>query len=105
MCNKGFLEEKFVDYKEFEISLGKFKASVCNSCGNIFFDSETAKKIQIKSKGAGLFGLAKKTKVAQVGNSLAIRVPKEISDFTKLRKGEEVKITPKSNKQILIEFK
>lgn len=105
MCNKGVLEEKLVDYKEFDVSLGKYKANVCNICGNVFFDSETAKKIQAKSKAIGLFGLAKKTKVAQVGNSLAIRVPKEISDFTKLKKGEEVKIIPKGHKQILIEFK
>lgn len=56
MCEKGTLEEKLVEHKEFGISLGKFKANVCTSCGEAFFDSETAKKIQSKSKEHGLFG-------------------------------------------------
>ncbi len=41
----------------------------------MFFDSETAAKIQAKSKKMGLLGLAKKTKVAEIGNSIAIRIP------------------------------
>lgn len=104
MCGNGTLKEKIVEYKEFGISLGKYKADVCAKCGEAFFDSETAKKIQAKSKELGLFGLAKKTKVAKVGNSLAIRIPKEIADFIKLKKEEEVKITPKSQRELIINF-
>ena len=64
MCNTQ-LKEKIVEHKEFSISLGKFKAMVCPNCGEIFYDSEAAEKIQKRSKGLGLFGLAsKKTKVA-----------------------------------------
>ena len=102
MCDKGTLKEKIVDYKEFGVSLGKYKGKVCANCGEIFFDSVLAKKIQAKSKELGLFGLAKKTKVAKVGNSLAIRIPKEIVDFLKLEKEEEVKITPKSQNELII---
>lgn len=102
MC-KGILEKKLVDYSEFGVSLGKFKGAVCCSCGEVFFDSEIAKKIQIKSKELGLFGLAKRTKVAQVGNSLAIRIPKEIAAFTKLKKEKEVRILPKSPHEFIIE--
>lgn len=102
MCNKGTLKEKIVDYKEFGVSLGKHKADICTKCGEVFFDSETARKIQAKSRELGLFGLAKKTKVAKVGNSLAIRIPKEIADFIKLKKEEEVKIMPKSQHELII---
>jgi YgiT-type zinc finger domain-containing protein len=102
MCGNGTLKEKTVEYKEFGISLGKYKADVCAKCGEAFFDSETAKKIQAKSKELGLFGLAKKTKVAKVGNSLAIRIPKEIADFINLKKEEEVKITPKNQHELII---
>lgn len=102
MCN-GELKEKTVEHREFGISLGKFKALVCSKCGETFFDSDTAGEIQAKSKKMGLFGLSKKTKTAQVGNSLAIRIPKEIAKFINLKKEEEVKITPKSPKEILIE--
>ena len=102
MCNSGTLKEKIVEYKEFGVSLGKHKASVCAKCGEIFFDTVTAKKIQSKSKELGLFGLAKKTKVAKVGNSLTIRIPKEIAECIKLKKEDEVKIIPKSQNEILI---
>ena len=103
MCN-GELKEELAEHKEFGISLGKYKGNVCANCGEVFFDSATAKKIQAKSKEFGLFGLAKKTKVAKVGNSLAIRIPKEIADFLKLKKEEEVRIMPKSQKELVIEI-
>ena len=102
MCDKGTLKENTVDYKEFGISLGKYKGKVCNNCGEVFFDSALAKKIQAKSKELGLFGLAKKTKVAKVGNSLAIRILKEIADFLNLKKEKEVKIMPKSQSELII---
>ena len=102
ICDKGTLKEKTVDYKEFGVSLGKYRGNVCANCGEVFFDSATAKKIQAKSKEMGLFGLAKKTKVAKVGNSLAIRIPKEIADFLNLKKEKEVKIMPKSQSELII---
>ncbi len=104
MCG-GQLEEKLVEHREFEVSLGKFKAMVCSKCGEVFFDSEIAQQIQEKSKKIGLFGLSsKKTKVAKVGNSLAIRIPKEIADFVNLKKEEEVRVIPKSKKEIVFEI-
>lgn len=104
LCN-GQLKEKIVEHKEFGLSLGKFKAKVCSKCNETYFDSETADKIQLKSKELGLFGLAKKTKVAMVGNSLAVRIPKEIAEFMKLKKEEEVRISPRNTREIIIETK
>ncbi len=75
ICN-GLLKEKLVEHKEFGIFIGKFNSLVCTKCNEVFYDSKVANQIQLKSKKLGLFGLAKKTKVAQVGNSLAIRIPK-----------------------------
>ncbi len=103
MC-KGELKEKIVDYKEYGISLGKFKGKVCTNCNETYFEPEIVDKIQAKSKELGLFGLAKTTKVAQVGNSLAVRIPKELVDFLKLKKEETVRIMPNSRNQILIEI-
>lgn len=102
ICN-GNLKEKNVEHKEFGVSIGIFKAKVCTKCNDTFYDSETAKKIQAKSRELGLFGLAKKTRVAQVGNSLAIRIPKEIAIFTHLKKEGEVRIIPKSPDEIFIQ--
>src|SRR3989338_632893 len=100
MCNNE-LKKRIVEHKEFGISLGRFKALVCEKCGETFFDESAAEKIQLKSKEQGLFGLAKKTKVAQVGNSLAIRIPKEIAMFLNLKKEKSVRITPKNQTQLL----
>ena len=104
LCN-GNLEQKQVEYSEFGISLGKFDALVCKKCNETFFNEDIVDKIQIKSKELGLFGLSKKTKVAQVGNSLAVRIPKEIAEFVHLKKENEVKITPKDPNKIEIEIK
>lgn len=101
-CNSA-TEEKLVDYAEMGVSLGKFKAQVCKKCGEAFFDSETAGKIQAKSKELGLFGLARKIKVAEVGNSIAIRVPKRLAEFVGLKKGQEVLIRPREKNELSIE--
>jgi len=102
LCN-GELKKKEVERKELEISLGKFPALVCTKCNEVFYDEDSVEKIQKRSKELGLFGLSKKTKVAQVGNSLAIRIPKDIAKFVGLKR-EYVKLIPKSKKEILIEI-
>ncbi|HLC61574.1 MAG TPA: YgiT-type zinc finger protein [Candidatus Nanoarchaeia archaeon] len=94
--------KKTVEHKEFGVSLGNFKADVCTKCGEIFFDEKTAEEIQQKSKQMGLFGLAKKAKIAEVGNSIAIRIPKEIAEFLNLKKGKVVTIFPKSKNELHI---
>ncbi len=101
-CNSP-TERKVIEYSEIGVSLGRFKAEVCIRCGEFFFDSETAGKIQAKSKELGLFGLAKKTKVAEVGNSIAIRVPKRLAEFIGLKKGQEVLIRPREKNELSIE--
>ena len=95
MC-EGNTIKKNIEYREFDVSLGSFKADVCKKCGEAYFDEETVEKIQAKSKQLGLFGLAKKVKIAEIGNSIAIRIPKEIAEFLKLDKGKEVIIFPES---------
>ena len=102
-CNSA-TEEKIVDYKEMGTNLGRFKANVCTKCGEVFFDSETAGKIQAKSKELGLFGLARKSKVAEIGNSIAVRIPKRLAEFVGLKKGQEVLITPNEKNKLSIEI-
>ena len=96
----GRTSVKTVNYKEFGVLIGHFKANVCKKCGEIYFDEDAVSKIQAKSKELGLFGLAKKAKIAQVGNSIAIRIPKEIAEFLKLKKGKEVLIFPEGKNEL-----
>ena len=93
--------EKEVEYKEYGISLGKFQGFVCTNCGETFFDSDVVKKIQQKSKEKGLFGLSRKVKVGKVGDSLMVRIPKEIANFVKLKEGKEVRMSPEAGKIII----
>ncbi|HLC64747.1 MAG TPA: AbrB/MazE/SpoVT family DNA-binding domain-containing protein [Candidatus Nanoarchaeia archaeon] len=99
----GNTQRKNVEHKEFGISLGMFKADVCEKCGEAYFDEKTADEIQRRSREKGLFGLAKKAKVAEVGNSIAIRIPKEIATFMKIKKGKEVTLFPESQHDLRVQ--
>ncbi len=102
LCN-GKTVLKTIEYREMGVSFGKYKAEVCKQCNEQYFDEIIAEQIQTKSKELGLFGLARKAIVAEIGNSVAIRIPKEIADFLQLKKGNEVTITPKDKHDLLIQ--
>ena len=102
MCS-GKTVLKNVDYRELGILLGHFKGNVCEKCGETYFDEQAAEQIQQKSKDLGLFGLSKKAIVAELGNSIAIRVPKEIAAFLNLKKGHEVTLVPTDQHGLLVQ--
>ncbi len=99
----GKTKAQNVDYKELGVFLGTYPALVCEQCGETYFEEKTAEKIQVKSKEKGLFGLARRTKVAEVGNSIAIRIPKEIAEFLDLEKGQEVTLMPRNKHDLHIQ--
>lgn len=101
MCGKK-LRRKKVDYVVSGVNLGKFPAQVC-SCGEQYFDEKTANQMTESAKKAGVFGIARRTKISYTGKSLMVRIPKVIAEFTELKKGDEVKIIPEGKKKILIE--
>lgn len=103
MCG-GKTINKNVEHKEFGILLGIFPASVCEKCNEVYFDEKTAEEIQKKSQEMGLFGLARKVKVAEIGNSIAIRIPKEIGNFMNLKKGKEVIIFPENKHALHVQI-
>lgn len=100
MCGKKLKRGK-VDYDVCGINLGKFPADVC-SCGEQYFDEKTAERMTEATKKAGVFGIAKKTKVSYTGKSLMVRIPKQIAEFADLKKGVEVEIVPESRKKISV---
>lgn len=104
LCD-GKLNEKMVDYKIYGESIGKFPALVCNSCGEQWFNEETSKKIQEKEKKLKLFGLSRETKISYSGNSLIIRIPRELAKFMNLKKETEVIIYPEDKNKISISIK
>jgi len=100
-CN-GKMGNKKVDFKLFGISMGKFDALVCSKCGQNLFTEEISEEIDKAAKEKGLWGLEAKTKVAQAGDSLSIRVNKKLAEFLNLKKGEEVTLIPEGKNRLLV---
>lgn len=97
----GKVVKKKVDFSLYGTSLGKFDAEVCMKCGEKVFDEKISDKIDEIAKKKGLWGLDIKTKITQAGNSLAIRIPKKIVDFLKLKKEEQVFMHPQDHKLVI----
>ena len=104
ICEKGNLEKKKVPYELLGEKIGMFDAEVCPSCGEVFFDEETSRKITAATKMKGLWGLGSRTKIGQAGSTLDIRLPKRIINLLKLKKGEDVMIYPESKKRLIVEL-
>jgi len=94
ICKKGILKRKKIKEEMFGIYLGEFPADVCDNCGESFTDAETTRKIEEIAKKKGIWGLGVKTKITKTGNSLAVRIPKKIAGFLKLKEGKEAYIHP-----------
>ncbi len=98
----GKIVKKNIEFSMHGVKLGKFPAEVCTKCGEEVFDEKVSQEIDKIAKQKGLWGLSKKVKVVKIGNSLAVRIPKAISDFVGLKEGKEAIIKPEGNK-IMIE--
>lgn len=101
ICEKGTLKKRKIKETMFGVYLGEFPAEVCSHCRESFTDIETTKMIEAVAKKKGIWGLGMKTKVMKAGNSLAVRIPKKIADYLKLRQGEEAFIHPQDHKLII----
>ena len=100
-CGGNFVKKK-KEFELFGISLGEFDALVCQKCSQTLFTEEVSDQIDKIAKEKGLWGLESRTKVAQTGDSLTIRVNKKLANFLNLKKGEEVTLIPESKNKIII---
>ena len=101
MCEKGNLKNGKVKETMFGIYLGEFPAEICDKCNESFTDEKTTRAIEEKAKKIGIWGLGKKTKITKTGNSLAVRIPKEIANFLNLKEGKPAYIHPEENRIII----
>ena len=104
LCEKGVLKVKEVPYTLYDELVGKFRAQVCDTCKEVFFDAQTSQKITAATKAKGLWGLGTRTKIGQAGSTLDIRLPKRVIDFLQVKKGEEVTIYPDTKRRLIVEF-
>lgn len=101
ICEKGVLKKGKIKETMFGVYLGEFPAEMCSNCKESFTDEKTTRAIEEAAKKKGIWGLGKKTKITKTGNSLAVRIPKEIANFLKLKDGSEAYIHPEKGKIVI----
>jgi len=101
ICGEGTLKKGKIKEYMFGTYLGEFQAEICTKCKESFTDSETTRKIEEAAKAKGVWNLGRKTKITRSGNSLAVRIPKEIADHLNLHEGKEAYIHPEKSKLVI----
>lgn len=101
---EGMLVEKMVEYSYHGISFGSFDAEVCTECGEAFFTEEASDEIDRIAKERGLWGMEVRSKISYSGNSLIVRIPKELVEFLDLEKGDEIRIHPEGKHRLVVEL-
>jgi len=104
LCEQGTMKRTKAPFSMYGILLGEFEADVCNMCKEVVFTEIASDEIDQIAKEKGLWGLESKTKVGKVGNSIDVKIAKNLAEFTGLKKGEEVRIYPESKNKLIIEF-
>ncbi len=101
ICEKGELKKGTTTEEMFGVVLGTFPALVCSKCGESFTDEATTKSIEESAKKKGVWGLGKTTKITKTGNSLSVRIPKEMADRLGIKDGEDAFIHPEKNRLVI----
>lgn len=100
----GKIVKKPVPFYLYGIELGNFPAEVCSQCGEECFDEGASDMIDAAAKEKGLWGLDAKTTVGVAGDSFIIRINKDLAEFFKLKKGEEVHLRPENKHTLIVEL-
>ena len=101
LCENGTLKKDKVKEYMFGVYLGEFPAEVCTKCGETFTGSVVTKKIEEAAKKKGIWGLGAVTRITKTGNSLAVRIPKKIAEYLKLKDGKEAYVNTDAQKLII----
>lgn len=99
----GRLKKSFAEVEFFGINFGVKQADVCTRCGAEYLPQEVMEQIETEVKRRGLFGLERRGRVAKSGNSLVIRIPKEIVELLKIKRDLPIVIYPSEPKKLIIE--
>jgi len=103
VCGKSQLIRKKRHAEQYGFDLGIYFAEVCPSCGEVFWDEKSVRRMERKAKKIGIWGLEQRTRVAAVGNSLAVRIPRRLADYLGLAKGTEVSVHPIGKDKLVVE--
>lgn len=101
ICNSR-MKKTEETFKIGTISLGKFEAEKCTKCSEVYFTESSSDAIDKKAKQLGLWGLSARTKISYSGNSIIVRIPRDISKFMNLTKGAEITTHPEGKHRLVI---
>ena len=62
-------------------------------------------RIEEAAKAKGVWGLGAQTTITKTGNSLAVRIPKKLADFLRVRQGQAVYLHPNRKGLLVIELR
>jgi hypothetical protein len=100
----GKLKKGVTEVEFFGIDFGIKPATICTKCGSEYITQEIMEEIETEVKRRGLFGLEKRGRVAKSGNSLIVRIPKEIVQSLKIKPDLPVLIYPSEKGKLVIEI-
>lgn len=86
------------------IDCGVLDIEVCAHCGEQYFPEETMEIVQDKLKKEGLWGVKRKeVNLWKSGNSVLLRLPKEITNLLSLKPDQKVHIYHEGKKRIIVD--
>ena len=103
LCDKGRLIKKKSPYMYGDIYFGEYESDVCSTCREVIFTEKSFDDIEAKAKELGVWGLVHKTKISYSGNSLMVRIPKDIAKFLGMKKGKAAMVAIGGKKRLVVE--
>jgi len=97
------MKKSLTEVEFFGIDFGMRKANVCTRCGTEYIEQEVMEEVEREVKRRGLFGLERRGRVAKSGNSLVIRIPREIAESLKIKRDLPIVIYPADSKRLIVE--
>ena len=86
------------------IDFGVRECEVCTDCNIEYLDQETLGEVEKEVKKRGLFNLGQRVSITKSGNSLVVRLPKDITAFSGIKYKDSAMIYPSSRKKIELEL-
>jgi hypothetical protein len=99
----GRLKRSVTEVEFFGIDFGTRKADVCTECGSEYLSQELMEELEAEVKRRGLFGLERRGRISKSGNSLVIRIPKEMAESLKIKRDLPIVIYPTEPTKLVVE--
>jgi hypothetical protein len=104
VCGRGTLKPGMIREEMLGVDLGSCPGEMCSNCGETFLSTESMHAIEQRARELGLWGLASKVKIARSGNSLVVRIPAPLAQYLRLKKGQEVMVSPENENRLVLEL-